>query len=98
MPQGVWKENHQISAGSTAKAGQGAQGKGFEGCMQGGEEGWNSRQRAQPEQCPGRMRVWGTAAECGAAWSGWNMEYLKMRSSGGWSRLRSNHEKLSMSG
>lgn len=31
MPPGVWKENHQIGVGSTAKAGQGAQEKGFEG-------------------------------------------------------------------
>lgn len=60
------------------------------------EEGWNSRHRAQPEPCPGRVRVWGAAAECGAAWSGWSKEYLKDEKIGG--RLRSNHEKLSMPG
>ena len=30
-------------------------GQGWEGR----KKGWNSRQRAQPEQCPGRVRVWG---------------------------------------
>ena len=66
-------------------------------CREGRRDGIPGREHSLSNALA-RVRVWGTAAECGAAWSGWNMEYLKMRRSGGWSRLRSNHEKLSMSG